>query len=191
MPDVLQRWQSIKYPIDQYDEMVERVRDVWIRRRNFFRTIENNLRTMLELDNISERNKLEAGKTQNIYNIGSIINSNVNIASTLSQVTQNIVTAPNIDEAGKKQLAELIEQLKIELQKAPPEKREDVEDLAESAKVLVEAGTKEQPNKKTIQRNANTLKQAAKDIASVMPVVSTIAVSIVKTVLQLAGIPLP
>lgn len=127
----------------------------------------------------------------NKYNFGNVTGSIINVDSVLEQVTQNIGSAPNIDEAGKKQLAELIEQLKIELQKTPVEKREDAEDLADSAKALVEAGTKEQPNKKTVQSNASRLKQAAEDIASVMPTVSIIAVSIVKTVLQLAGIPLP
>jgi len=49
MPDAMNRWHSIKYPSDQYDAMVERMRDVWLRRRNLLRTIENFLKTTLEL----------------------------------------------------------------------------------------------------------------------------------------------
>jgi hypothetical protein len=48
MPDAMTRWQSIKYPIDQYDVQLERLRDVWIRRRNLLRIVENTLRTNLE-----------------------------------------------------------------------------------------------------------------------------------------------
>jgi predicted nucleotide-binding protein len=53
MPDVMTRWQSIKYPSDQYKEMVERMRDVWVRRRNLLRVAENTLRTNLELNSLS------------------------------------------------------------------------------------------------------------------------------------------
>jgi len=54
IPDAMSRWQGIKYPIDHYDAQVERVRDVWVRRRNLLRTVENTLRTRLELDSLSK-----------------------------------------------------------------------------------------------------------------------------------------
>jgi predicted transcriptional regulator len=123
--------------------------------------------------------------------IGPVTGSIVNIDSMLEQVTQNIGTASHVDEAAKKQLTELIEQLKTELQKAPPTKKEEAEALAEAAKALVEAGTKDQPNKTTVQITAEGLKKAAENIAGVMPTVLSIASSIVKTVFQFAGIPLP
>jgi predicted nucleotide-binding protein len=53
MPDAMTRWRAIKYPGDQYDSMVERMRDEWVRRRNLFRTIESALRTKLELERSS------------------------------------------------------------------------------------------------------------------------------------------
>jgi len=127
----------------------------------------------------------------NKISIGNISGSIVNVDSMLEQVTQNINAANNVDEAIRKQLAELIEQLKIELQKIPPSNKEDVEALAESAKMLVEVSTKAQPNKTTVQINAEGLKRAAENIAAVMPTVVSIASGIIKTVFNLTGIPLP
>jgi hypothetical protein len=49
IPDAMRRWQSIRYPIERYDTEVERVRELWVRRGNIFRTIEVNLRTKLDL----------------------------------------------------------------------------------------------------------------------------------------------
>lgn len=43
IPDAKARWASIKYPIDQYDEQVERLRDIWVRRRNLLRVLERTL----------------------------------------------------------------------------------------------------------------------------------------------------
>ncbi|MBL0345736.1 hypothetical protein [Candidatus Villigracilis affinis] len=120
----------------------------------------------------------------NQYSFGNITGSNINIDSTLEQVTQNIGSTKNIDETVKKQLAELIDQLKLELQKAPPMNKEDAEAIAESAKALIEASTKSQPNKTTVRITAEGLKKAAENIAGVMPTVLTIASGIVKTVVQ-------
>jgi hypothetical protein len=50
MPDAKSRWENIRYPIDQYKEQIERMRDCWIRRRNLLRVLESTLRTTLELD---------------------------------------------------------------------------------------------------------------------------------------------
>jgi len=55
MPDAMSRWQSIEYPSGQYREMIERMLDIWIRRRNLLRTVENTLRTKLELDSHSSK----------------------------------------------------------------------------------------------------------------------------------------
>lgn len=127
----------------------------------------------------------------NKISFGNITGSIVNVDAMLEQVTQNIGSASNVDEVVKKQLTELIEQLKGELQKTPPTKKEEAEALAASAKALVEAGTKAHPNKTTVQITADGLKKAAENIASATPTVLTIASGIVKTVFQLVGIPLP
>lgn len=48
LADVSARWQAIRYPSDQYKEMVERMRDVWTRKRNLLREAEHRLATALE-----------------------------------------------------------------------------------------------------------------------------------------------
>ncbi|HAE41691.1 MAG TPA: hypothetical protein DCG34_02075 [Clostridiales bacterium] len=123
----------------------------------------------------------------NKYSFGNITGSIVNVDSVLEQVTQNIGSANNIDETAKKQLTELIEQLKTQLQQVPSAKKEEVEAIADTAKALVEASTKAQPNKTTIQITADGLKKAAENLSGVMPTV----LGIVKTVFQIVGISLP
>ena len=125
----------------------------------------------------------------NKISFGNVSGSIVNIDSMLEQVTQTIGSASHFDDSVKKQVKELIEQLKAELQKAPTEKKEEAEAVAESAKALVEAGAKSQPNKATVQITAEGLKKAAENIAGVMPNVLTIAGGIVKTIFQVMGIP--
>ena len=127
----------------------------------------------------------------NKINFGNVTGSIVNVDSMLEQVTQMIGSSSNMDEMEKKQLTELIEQLKIELQKAPSTKKEEAEALAKSAKSLVEAGTKAQPNKTTVKITAEGLKKAAENIAGVMPAVLTIASGMIKIIFLLTGIPLP
>ena len=48
IPDAKARFESIKYPINQYDEQIERMRDVWLRRRNLFRSLEIALMTRIK-----------------------------------------------------------------------------------------------------------------------------------------------
>jgi hypothetical protein len=122
------------------------------------------------------------------YSFGNISGQSiVNVDSILTRVTQNIGSAPNMDEDSKKQLGELIEQLKVELQKIPPEKKDEADAVAKTAEDLVKAGTEVQPNKVLVQITADGLKKAAENILSVMPPV----LGIVKIVFQIAGVPLP
>jgi hypothetical protein len=127
----------------------------------------------------------------NKISFGNITGSIVNVDSMLEQVTQNIGAANHVDESTRKQLTELIEQLKLELKNVPLAKKEEAEALAESAKALVEVGTKAQPNRTTVQITAEGLKKAAENIAGVMPTVITIASGIVQTIFKITGIPLP
>ena len=127
----------------------------------------------------------------NKISFGNVSGSIINVDSTLEQVTQSIGTASHVDEVSKKQLTELVEQLKTELQKLPIAKREEAEAIADSAKALIEAGTKAQPNKPTVKITADGLKKAAENLAGVMPTVISIASGIIKTIFQLSGIPIP
>jgi hypothetical protein len=111
----------------------------------------------------------------------------LNIKSTLTDVKQNIGKIPNADPSAKDELKRLIGQLSEALQKVPPEKDEEAEAVAKSAKLLVDEVAKDKPNKTMVQISADGLKQAAKNIAEVMPIVLSIATQIVTTIKKFAG----
>jgi hypothetical protein len=74
------------------------------------------------------------------------------------------------------------------LQKAPVESQEQAEAVAETAKSLVDAAKVEKPNKALVQISGEGLKQAAQNLAGVMPVVVQIATQIVMAVTKLTGV---
>ncbi len=111
----------------------------------------------------------------------------VNIKSTLTNVQQSIGEIRTTDETTRKELEALIEQLSEALQTVPAEKQEQAEAVAETAKVLVETAKAEKPNKTMLQISGEGLKQAAQNLAGVLPTVVTIASQIVMTVIKLTG----
>jgi methyl-accepting chemotaxis protein len=111
----------------------------------------------------------------------------VNLKSTLRNVSQTAGQIPGGDEDTRKQLQDLIARLSSELEKAPAEKKDAVEAVAETAKALVEQAKTDKPNKTLLQISGEGLKQAAKNIADVLPTVGTIAVQIVAAVAKLTG----
>src|SRR5215212_1829590 len=111
----------------------------------------------------------------------------VNIKSTLTNVQQSLGEISSTDETARKELEALIGQLSEALQKAPAERQEQAEAVAETAKVLVETAKAEKPNKTMLQISGDGLKQAAQNLAGVMPTVVTIASQIVMTVAKLTG----
>ncbi len=111
----------------------------------------------------------------------------VNIKSTLTNVSQTVGALPGADESTKDELKQLIQQLSQALEQAPPDKVEEAEAVAKSAELLVQTANEEKPNKTMVQITGEGLKQAAKNIAEVMPTVLTIATQIVTTVAKLAG----
>ena len=86
----------------------------------------------------------------------------------------------------KAELEKLVAQLNEALQKVPPEKAEDAEAVAEMTKSLIDTASAEKPNKTMIQITGEGLKQAAKNIADVMPTVLSIATQIVTTIAMFA-----
>jgi hypothetical protein len=113
---------------------------------------------------------------------GNFGGSNVNVGSTLTNVNQSIGAMPQADQAEKDQLKQLIEQLHAALQQAPAERQADAEAVATFAQQLVENAVKPQPNKPIVQGTGMMLKQAAENIAGVLPTVLTIATRIVDTI---------
>jgi hypothetical protein len=108
----------------------------------------------------------------------------LNVQSTLNSVSQSIVTSPNLGQDDKETLSSLIDQLDKVLQNVPPDKVEEAEAVADSAKALVDAATKEKPNKTTIKITAEGLKQAAKNLAAVLPEIMSIALEITSRIQQ-------
>jgi len=109
----------------------------------------------------------------------------VNIKSTLSNVQQSIGDIRTEDVATKAELENLINQLSESLQKVPAEKGEQAEAVAASAQALVEQAKSEKPNKTMLQITGEGLKQAAQNLAEVMPAVVTIASQIVMNIAKL------
>ena len=109
----------------------------------------------------------------------------LNIKSTLTDVSQTIGALPNAEPSVKEELQQLIQQLQESLKQAPPDKAEEAEAVAMSAELLVQTATAEKPNKPMVQITGEGLKQAAQNIADVMPTVVTIAAQIVGAITRL------
>jgi len=118
---------------------------------------------------------------------GTFSGAILNIQSTLTNVSQSIGAAPHGDAATKAQLQALIEQLSAELQKAPAEQAGEAEAVAETAKAAVDQATKAQPNKTLVQISAEGLKQAARNLAAVLPTVLPIATQIADALRKMIG----
>ncbi len=132
--------------------------------------------------NVVDNSQRREYKMGDEIHIGSITGSNVNFKSKLQNVKQNISSAAG-DASVKEKLSQLIQQLTAALDRAPQEKKDDAEAIAEAATDLVGKATREQPNKKSIAISATGLVDAAKAIAEVVP----IATSIVSTVTKFVG----
>ena len=119
---------------------------------------------------------------------GDFRGSFINLKSRLENVQQSVGEIHSDDEEARKELQKLIQQLSEALEKAPKEQKEQVEAVAETAKVLVDQAKGEKPNKTMIQITGEGLKQAAKNVAEVLPSVLPIAMQIVAAVGKLVGV---
>lgn len=111
----------------------------------------------------------------------------LNIKSTLNHVSQSVGALPHGDESLKAELQRLIAELSAALQQAPPEQAETAQEVAQSAELLVKTAGEDKPSKTLLQISGDTLKQAAQNLAAVMPFVLPIATQIVETVRKLVG----
>jgi hypothetical protein len=87
----------------------------------------------------------------------------------------------------QKRLEQLIQQLSQALEKAPPQQAEAAQAVAETAKSLVDQAAAAKPNKTMLQITGEGLKQAAQNLADVMPAVLAISTQIVAAITRLAG----
>ena len=113
------------------------------------------------------------------YNVSNIQNSNLNLGSTLTNVTFSAGNISGFDQGFKEYLARLIEQLNLALQKASGENEEAAQAVAALTVELVEALAKENVNTERIKILLGGLGQAAeiagKGLPEVPPIVSRIA----------------
>lgn len=119
--------------------------------------------------------------------IGNITNSNVNIGSILSNVTQSIGAMPNVDDGDREELIKQVDALRAELDKldkSDPATAEAAEALSEKTREAVEIAAKPQPNKTLLRSAINTAKEIATgigDIATpVLAAITTIGAIIAK-----------
>ena len=112
----------------------------------------------------------------------------INIKSILTNVQQSVGEIRTDDQNARKELEKLIGKLSEALQKVPEKSQEHAEAVAETAKALVDTAKAETPNKTMVKITAEGLKQAAQNLAEVMPVVVTIAGNIALTVAKLIGV---
>ena len=115
---------------------------------------------------------------------GDIHNSILNIDLTLTNLSQSIDNR-NADPAAANEIKQLIEQLNEVLKQVPPENVEDAEAVAQAAEALVNAATKQKPNKVMVEISKEGLQKAAQNIASVMPTVLVIATQIAAAIQKL------
>jgi methyl-accepting chemotaxis protein len=118
---------------------------------------------------------------------GDFRGSIVNLKSRLENVQQTVGEIRSGDNDAREELQKLIQQLSEALEKAPEDKKEQVEAVAETAKALVDQAKGEKPNKTMIQITGEGLKQAAKNVAEALPAVLPIAVQIVSAVGKLVN----
>jgi hypothetical protein len=113
--------------------------------------------------------------------------ANVNIRSTLEDAVQTIDAASNIDQSDRERLGQLLQQLNDALQEVPPENVGEAEAVARLAASFVEIGTQEEPNPAMAQVTATDLRQAAENLAKVVPTLLPIAAEITRDIVRLMG----
>jgi hypothetical protein len=114
--------------------------------------------------------------------ISGVTGSNINVGSTLTNVSQSIGAIAHGDDATKAELQQLIAQLNAALQRLPATQAAEAEAVAELTKQTVDQATKPQPNRMLVQISAEGLKQAAENLAEAFPIALKIAELVMKLV---------
>jgi hypothetical protein len=118
---------------------------------------------------------------------GDFRGANVNLKSTLHNVHQTAGMIPGASEDDRKHLQDLITQLMAELEKAPPAQKDEVEAVAITASTLVEQVKGEKRNETLLRVTGEGLKQAANNLASILPAIFPIVTQIIATVTKISG----
>ena len=118
---------------------------------------------------------------------GDFRGSIINLKSTLRDVQQTAGMIPGASDDERKQLQDLIGRLTAELEKVPPEKQEDVETVALTATSLVEQVKGEKKNKMLVKITGEGLKEAANNLAPIIPSLLPIVTQIITAVTKMSG----
>src|SRR5687768_5350635 len=106
------------------------------------------------------------------YNMsGDFRGAIVNIRTTLNDAQQNVNKIPTEDVNIRRELALFFSQLSDLLERVPESRQEQAEAVAQTAKALVDTATFEKPNQTQLQITGERLKQAAQNLADVLPAI--------------------
>ena len=114
---------------------------------------------------------------------GAILNLN----ATLDNVSQTIAGMSTDDQATRDELSLLVANLREELNKLPAEHVEKAEAVVQTTEAVVQQTAAAKPNRTMLNITAEGLKQAAANIAGVMPKVVEIAAGIVAAAWKIVG----
>ena len=116
-------------------------------------------------------------------------NNIVVIGSTLTDVVSSLNNAmPTVPANDRETLAELINQLKAELEKVPqvaPDKAKEAGLVERRTKELVDEAGVEEPDKEEVGRRGLKLKEAAENIGKAMPAVASLVPQILSLITKI------
>ena len=115
------------------------------------------------VQNARETDQMAGGDS--IHQSGNFSGSNINVKSSLTQVSQAIGTLPGLDEAGRRQLSELLAELANALAQTPPERAQEAAAVAALTAELIEKARAAPPNPPLLRISAEGVLKAAKSLA--------------------------
>ena len=108
--------------------------------------------------------------------------SYINIKSRLDNVAQSIGTFPGVTQSARDELEQLITKLNKALQEVPSDRSGEAEKVSKRVETLIKDASTEKPDRERVEITGESLILAAKNLASVTPIVLTIATQIVQAV---------
>ena len=118
---------------------------------------------------------------------GDFRGANINLKSTLHNVHQTAGMIPDTSEDERKQLQNLIERMTAELEKVPAKHKEEVETVAITATALIEQAKSGKKNKTLLKITGEGLKEAATNLAPILPALLPIVTQMITTVTKMSG----
>jgi len=132
---------------------------------------------------VGRESSAEVNKGDTINMSGDFRGANVNVKSTLSNVSQTIGTLPQANDAERMILQQLVMQLNDALQQVPSEKAADADAVTQFTETLVDTANNESPNQMIMEITGEGLKKAAANLAGIVPDIVKITGAIVAGIL--------